>query len=194
MLKKMTMLAMASAAIAAFAVPATASANWTHDHIDIPSGQDPHILLEGTWGFEAEVGDVTCHETTFTLQLTGGTTDSHLKSMAFHNPTTKCTATGLLATICGENSFTGGELTGEPTGTITGAKAIDIEGIVLHTNFGECLSLTLSGDLTAEVDKGESMGNLSLEGTLDTGGFGEVEVDGNLTITPEGTYGIHFGL
>jgi hypothetical protein len=193
MLKKMTLLAMAVGAIAAFAAPSVASADWTHNTVPLGPGQNPHVLLEGTTEFNSEtLGGVSCHESTATLQATGGTTTGHVKSFSAHNLGTQCTVSGFIAAICGENSLTNITLTGEPKVTITSAKDLEVEGIVLHNSFGECLSITLSGDLSAEVDNGESISNATLEGTLDTGGFGEVEVDGDLTVTPEGTYGINF--
>jgi hypothetical protein len=193
MLKKITLLAMAIAAIAAFATPSVASADWTHEHAPLGPGQNPHVLLEGTWEFNSEtLGGISCHETTMTMQLTGGTTTGHVKNFTAHNLATQCTVSGFLAAICGENSLTSIGITGEFNVTITGASTLDVEGIVLHTTFGECLSITLSGDLSAEVDNGQTISNATLEGTLDTGGFGEIEMDADFGVTPDGTYGIDF--
>jgi hypothetical protein len=74
MLKKMTLLAMAVAAIAAFAVPASASAatDWTHEGVVVKEGVDLTEAFEGELSFDTAIGSFGC-QVTVVLTVTGPT-------------------------------------------------------------------------------------------------------------------------
>jgi hypothetical protein len=102
MLKKTIMLAMAMAVVAAFAVPAVASAGlWKHHATNIAVNKS--ITLTGqTLIHSGVVGGIEC-QTTGTLQLTAGTGTGHISKWgvdldeAGSTVTSKCKATGFLA-------------------------------------------------------------------------------------------------
>jgi hypothetical protein len=93
MLKKMTLLAMAVAAIAAFAVPASASAatDWTDNGAVVANGVDISQGFEGKLQFAVSgVGTFGC-EVTIKITITGPTS----AEITQFNPTTStCVGTG----------------------------------------------------------------------------------------------------
>ncbi len=101
MLKKMMLLAMAVAAIAAFAVPASASAatDWTHNDVLVPAGSNFSQSFEGKLSFTVAPPIVPVHSTygcqvTIEINVTGPTAATVKK----FNPTTStCEGTGVFA-------------------------------------------------------------------------------------------------
>jgi hypothetical protein len=102
MLKKTMMLVMAAAVVAAFAVPATASAGlWKHHATNIQQNQQ--ITLTGNAKFDSgAIGNIEC-QTTSQLTATAGTTTGTVTQFtpdldeANSTVTTKCKAGGFLA-------------------------------------------------------------------------------------------------
>jgi hypothetical protein len=101
MLKKTILLAMAAAIVAAFAMPAAASASlWKHHAQAIPN--DRQITLTGQAKFQGAVGSVEC-QTTSQITLTAGTSTGNVTKFepdldeAGSTVTQKCKAGGFLA-------------------------------------------------------------------------------------------------
>lgn len=96
MIKKMTVLAMAVGIVAAFALPATASANWKHKGANIV--QPVQIGFTGTnVAFQSSLGGVEC-QITSRVQFNPGTTGI-AETFVPHpvDATTNCKGTGGLA-------------------------------------------------------------------------------------------------
>jgi hypothetical protein len=72
MLKKMTVLAMAIGVVAAFALPASASASWKHHGVAIQVDKD--ISLTGKVRFQGGIGGVECQITSTATFFAGQTT------------------------------------------------------------------------------------------------------------------------
>jgi hypothetical protein len=205
MLRRTILLATALALVAV-AAPAAASANWTDNHVAIPSGTNPHILFEGSAKFSGGIGSINCTSgVTATVQLTGGTTDAHTKSFTVHNPG-NCEVGGLLGVLCGPNSLTAISIDQDATVTVNVAgKDLAITKIDQTFTFGTCLSITLANTvvtdvggvktevpLTAKVDSGtnQTVKEISVTGDLFEPTFEEsVSWEYTLKATPEGRYG-----
>jgi hypothetical protein len=94
-MRKLPLFASLAMTAAAFIGPSSASAIWTHNHVDTQQGENPVIHGEGTFAFTSQIGGIDCHQVTATVQLTGGTTTAHTTQF---NPTlSTCTTTGSLA-------------------------------------------------------------------------------------------------
>jgi hypothetical protein len=201
MLRRTILLATALALVAV-AAPAAASANWTDNHVAIKSGTNPHILFEGAYVTSSGIGTVTCLSgATVTLQLTGGTTDAHWKSLQIDNPGTNCTVGGLIGVLCGQKSLTDASTEQEATVTVNVAgKDLEITKVKIVNSFGRCLTITLESTVvsgkevpvTAKVDKGtnQTITEVKLTGDLVETSFEESAIiEATLKATPEGRYG-----
>jgi hypothetical protein len=91
MFKKMTMLVVAAAAVAAFVVPATASADsWAHNGVKLGAGIDMTQNYEGVLGFDTgPTGKFTC-PVTVTITTSG---PSQATITKFSPTTTECHGT-----------------------------------------------------------------------------------------------------
>ncbi len=207
MLKKITLLAMAVGMLAAFALPAAASASWTKHDKELKAGETGVISeITGTAIKFTSVatGGVSCH-TVGAATLTGGTTTGFLtKFEPLTSATASCTTSGLLATEgCVVEKVTSTELpwiihNNTPTTTISvTTRTIDIE--LRKTNAAKenvaCPKFAGSditpGTVTLTPDNAETISTLTLSGTLkfDPGEI-PVTISGLAHITPEKTYGL----
>lgn len=94
-MRKLMLFASLAMAATALAVPSSASAIWTHNHSDIPTGTNPQIHSVGSLVYTAQVGGITCQDLTTTTQLTGGTTTLHVQQFTLN--TASCKTTGGLS-------------------------------------------------------------------------------------------------
>ncbi len=100
MLKKITLLAMAVGMLAAFALPAAASASWVDNGVALKEGENPKISFTGTATKFTSVatGGVSCN-TVAEITLTGGTTTGFVNKFEPNGTATAaCVTSGLLAT------------------------------------------------------------------------------------------------
>lgn len=196
MLKKITLLALAAAAFAAFAAPSLASAKetfWTKNGTTIQQVESVHF--EGAASFKSEtLGGVQCSsKATAVVDLLPGGHNATVTEFTDTAPATDCKVTGFLGSVCGENSLTNVELLSHANGTGTAADGIvHITEVELLNEFGSCLTLVLTGGVSATLDSTTAATKATLSGSLDTGGFGNVEVSGVIPITSAqaGVYGI----
>jgi hypothetical protein len=196
MLKKLTLLAMAIAAVTALAAPALASATtteWTNNGATLGSNASVHF--EGSASFtSATLGTVSCaSKATAVAELIAGGHNATISTFTDSAPTTDCTVSGFLGSTCGSKSLTAVNLKKHASGTGTlGTKQIDISGVELENKFGSCLTLVLTGSVVATLDSETAAKTAALSGELETNGFGKVKVSGDLNITAaeSGKYGI----
>jgi hypothetical protein len=101
MLKKTMMTAMATAVVAAFAIPAAATASlWKHHNQNLAT--NAQIDLTGQTKFQGEVGSIECQRT-MQITLTAGTGTGNITKFepdldeAGSTVTSKCKAAGFLA-------------------------------------------------------------------------------------------------
>lgn len=98
MFKSKTLMAL-GAVLAILAMPAVASAGWTHSGVELKSGENAQLSSVGSYRFEGELGGVEC-ETVSQMTLTGGTTAGHMTKFEPNGqPTSKCKTLGLLPLI-----------------------------------------------------------------------------------------------
>jgi hypothetical protein len=191
MLRKMMLLATAVTALAAFGAQG-ASANWFHEDKPLVAGQNPHITATGTVQFTSSGGGVHCPSAHTTIQLTGGTTDAHVKSFSVPAPATCEVSGGLVFLTGGTTTLKTVTLTGEPTGTRTGDD-LQVTNVSLHNEFTNGFKLSLTSEtapLTGTVDKTTVVSTITLEGKLNsTLAAGPVTVHGHLNVHNP-TYGI----
>lgn len=94
MFKKMMLLAMAIAAVVAFAAPAMASASRIVDtETGLPAPAGTHLHYTGAAAFSTEVGGVACEEVTATIELESAETG---KVVSFVPNTATCESSGAL--------------------------------------------------------------------------------------------------
>jgi hypothetical protein len=105
-MKKLTIIAALAMAAAAFAIPSSASALWTHNHSDIQAGNNPQLHFEGSYAFQSSGGQINCTSVTSTIQLTGGQTTGHVNSFTANNPQTACHTNGGIIGHCTVTSMT----------------------------------------------------------------------------------------
>jgi hypothetical protein len=103
-MKKLTIIAALAMATAAFAVPSTASAIWTHNHQHLQGS--PQIHGEGSAAFQSSAGQINCTTVTSTIQLTGGQTTGVVNEFNANNVQTKCHTNGGIIGHCTVTSVT----------------------------------------------------------------------------------------
>ena len=155
MIKKLTLLAMAIGALVALAGPASASANWTEEGVEITEN---HTLeVTGTLGFTGPAGlgspGISCLVKA-SIQLTAGTDQAHVLSVEFEKTgsgTPDCVGTGSFYT-CHVQHATAENLpwTATPTGS-----SLTIQGGKLRFVYkpGSCLASESVVADTGEADK-----------------------------------------
>src|SRR4051794_22851183 len=84
MFKKMMLLAMAVAAVVAFAIPAVASANWKLEGSELTTNAG--IVYHGNAAFTSETGKVICPEVTAEVELVAKTTSASVNSFEVTGP------------------------------------------------------------------------------------------------------------
>ena len=114
-MRKLLLFASLALAAGAFAAPSGASASWTLNHNHLQANAQIHG--EGTWESISTIGGTHCTQVTMTMQLTGGTTTSHVTQFGPNEET--CKTTGGLAqckitSITVENLPWTGHINGTP--------------------------------------------------------------------------------
>jgi hypothetical protein len=193
MFKKTMVLAMALGVVAAFALPATASATWKHHGTAIQ--QDVQFGLTGNFGTTSQVGGVQC-QITANVQLTAGTTTGHVQTFAPHptSPTANCVGKGPTA-FC---QFHTVEPTGLPwslhtTGTVSNPTIQLTHGdIHMQMTGGFCpykfiTKTAASWVLTPNPANGNTVTSFSLTGSGESHYYNEP--GGPQTTAPEQTTG-----
>jgi hypothetical protein len=187
---------LATAVTAMFAFGAqSASASWYHNDVALSAGQNPHITATGTMAFTSSGGGCHCPSVHMTIQLTGGTTDAHVKSVSVPTPGSCEVSGGLVFLTGGTTSVKAVTLTGEPTLIRTaGQDDLELTKTVVHTEFNNGFKMTLSSvesePITVTVDKTTTVSTLTIEGKKNsTLAAGKVTIHEHLTVHNP-TYGI----
>lgn len=185
MMKKMMLLASAVAAIAAFAIPASASAaHFTDQGSPIPAAGIPETLT-GTAEFKNANGGIHCETVHAVLHVT--TNSAEVKEFL----PTGCKTTGNLAAVC---------TVGTPLATqlpwvvdVTSTTSLNITGVDIDNPMTgincpfAATGLTASGNgVTGSVTTEGVLGTVTLGGTLETAA-GTVNVSGSLVPANPGT-------
>lgn len=207
MLKKTMLIAGVVAALTAVVLPAMANAaarNWQHNGKALEKTVE--VITHGTAAFTSEQGGVSC-PTTAVATLHPGSTGTISSFGA--SPTSGCTYSGSLDTLCGEvnlhqSTTTGGgaiskqdpwiiHATKWPApGNQYGFTVTDIEIHVDGTGIF-CPNVTTHGDVTATAHPSPQNPHTStfiLEGTMTSNITEVVHVSGTQEVTPHGTYTI----
>jgi hypothetical protein len=201
MFKKVMMLAVAAAALAAFVIPATASAEWTHNHQSLVG--NANIEVTGQAKFQGEVGFVEC-QTKAIAQLTGGTTTADVQAFEVdvqgtETVTDNCSVGGgLLSLQCTDvSSVTTAGIPWTAHATSTKTVAVTTGTIQNHLHGGFFCPKTIqltpgTVHITASTENTWTTGELSgeLQADPSIGGPQQVIITGHGTITPSGTYGV----
>lgn len=193
MIRKMMMASLAWA-VAAFAVPSLASADWTDNTVRVNS--QANITFSGNKQFFSAIGGVSCTEAHANATITPGTT-GHINSDTA--VVASCKGTGGLAG-CTVTSFTSFLL---PWTAHTNGSAIEVTGLDVHITFhgGFCPyhEVALAGNVTTTPNNahgassftaGNVAGALELYNGTTGATISTVTTSGTLNITPGSTYGI----
>ena len=201
-MRKTITLALLTAAVAALAVPAAATASWTHSGTSLKSGENPQLEAVGGFDYEGEwLGTFQCEiKTAFTLQ--GGTTTGSVTQFGPNGTaTSKCTTAGLLPLV-GCTKVESASYTNLPwTMHRLNTSEIQVTTGQIHLTFfnnsgTHCAipELTLNpGSLTFNVAAGEmnAITKLSLSGALESSEGELFALGGSYTVTANsGTYGL----
>jgi len=199
MLKKLTLLALAVSALAAFGA-SNASASWYDKGVALGAGQNPTIHLTGPIGFTSSAGHVHCTNATANIQATGGSTDGHVTAFApISNPTESCHLSGGIVLLCGGTTkLETVILVGTPTATLTKVPdTVDITNVKLTQSCANGFGFELSSETNPLVISNITTPSAIVSGTIagtlkSTLSSGTVAVHGDMTVTPseQGTYGI----
>jgi hypothetical protein len=202
MLKKIMMLALAATAVAAVTAP-MASANWTHNGVNIPAGTNPQVQFTGQALFtSAVVGGINC-QTDAKVQLEGGSTTGKVTQFevdlteAASTVTKKCVTSGPIAP-CLVKSVQATSLPwqihsdGADVVTITTG---EIDNVLESQTGGACgvvQQIKLKpGTVSALIPAGQTkaISIVHLSGQLETTTGSKVQIAGTQNVTPSGTYG-----
>lgn len=193
-MKKLTLVAAMAMAVAAFAVPSTASAQWTHNHKHLVGNAQIHGV--GSANFQSGIGGVNCaSNVTATATLTGGTTTASVTQ--FSPVVADCDPTG------GINHCTIDNIDVELTpyqAHINGTHIQPTNVRIQNTLSGFiCPDITISGNgvtiIPHDTDQGAgghtTITALTLSGQLESSAGGNVTVGGTITATASSshTYG-----
>ena len=201
-MRKAILLAMAAAIVAMFAVPGSASANWTKHHAALPAGQNAELEITGTdIRFTSSSGGVTCSSTISKVDFEGGTTTGKITSFAPEvskqtTITEDCQGTGILEG-CEVHQVTANNLpwtihtaTSDTVTITTGGVTNELSGFFCPTS-----AVATGGTVTMTVAAGETTttSTATLSGTLpgDVGGLTPtLTVAGTVHVLGTITYGI----
>ena len=186
MIKKMMLLAVSAAAVIAFAVPATASAEWTE--FGAPLENDAEVVFSGPANFEVP-GFAGAHaDVTAKLKLIAGTTTAEVLSFTDSNCTGTLALNGLPCTGTARNLPWHAEV--DANGNIR------IANIDLLTHYysdaGHTSLVTqtvLKGNIIASPDNREEISSVTLSGEGVTANENPAIVGGTLGAEPEGVFG-----
>lgn len=187
------LLAIAAMTAIALAVPALASATWTHKGQGELKENAP-ITLSSELSVSTEVGKVTC-PTSIEATLTGESSSGTVNSYTVSEPS-KCDLSESLGAVCGTHGVSKVQKAGSWELTAKEAN-IEISSLDLEFQLGKCLipSLRIKGTATATPDKSFAMSTLALSGSQTLYNALEEEVgSANLTgtpsVSPAATYGV----
>jgi len=187
MLKKITLLAMAVAAVAAFAVPASASAastHWTDNDVVVGNNVDITAPFEGEFGFTAGSNTYKCN-VTIVITVTGPTS----AEITRYEPTTgSCVGTGVFAncTLKAHRNNVPWSITSNAT-DLTIAK---VEGnVTIKHEYSGCLVPSSHLEFpkiiaTPTLNAGGTITSIALAGTSTTGAVesGSLAPEGSPTL------------
>jgi hypothetical protein len=185
-IKKMLLLASMALAAIAFAAPAAAQAEWTHDHEPLSEPATIHFHGDARF-FVPFVGSFGC-EVHGTMEATPGD-EAHVTQ--FTPYTNTCSGTGAL-TGCQLEKHSATVPWDAHANTTSGD--ITVTNATLFNNYvpGSCLFGTETSHLefdevTLTPDNADTINSVELSGVDNTLG---AEASGTLDVTPAGTYGI----
>jgi len=201
MFKKITVLAMALGALAAFALPVAATADWQHGGVNIK--ETKQVTIQGTdLRFTSQLGGVQCKTQTvadFEVGTTGKITTFEAEG-GNANTTASCNGTGGLA-FCQIHAFAATSLPWvlHTTGSTPSAQITVTTGQI-HTQatggFCPASNVTLEpGTVHFTVASGEqgAVSTAQLDGTLQGNIDGQLVTttdSGTVHVSPAGTYGL----
>lgn len=203
--KKIALLSILATVLAGAMQPSGASANWTHQFLELKAGENPTLALTGTsFGFEnLFFGGVRCHLTS-ELRLTGNSNAGHLlKFETTSSATSSCETRGIIKNEgCVVESFTASNLpwnvdnTATPTTLSITTGAISIS-VIKKSDGSPCLRFPTfdftPGTLTGTPDSTTAIKTIGLSGSLTSDPFGvSMPMIGTLDVLAPnvGTYGI----
>lgn len=199
MFKKAMMLAVAAAALVAFAIPATASANWQHNHAEL--GQNANIEVTGQSKFQGEVGNVEC-QTVAAVQLLAPGTTANVNSFVVdvtgsETVTDNCQVGGGLASLgCTDvasvttegTPWTAHAISSTTVSVTTGTIQNHLHGGIFCPKTQQLTPGTVH--ITTTTDGTWTQGQLSGELQVHSSGVTQqVTVTGTGAVSPSGTYG-----
>jgi hypothetical protein len=201
MFKKAMMLAVAAAALVAFAIPATASARWQHHNTALQ--QNANTQLTGQFRFQGEsIGAVECQTDTTATLIAGQTTASVTAfgvdlTEAGSTVTSKCFVNSTLEAFgCSDVAqMTAGGLPWTAHATNTQTITVTTGLVQTHVHGG------IFCPKTVQLTPGTVNINTSTAGTWTTGqlsgqllGHGSVQqnlaISGHVILAPSNTYGV----
>jgi hypothetical protein len=201
MFKKVMMLAVAAAALVAFAIPATASANWQDHNTALQA--NANIQVTGQAKFQGEVGNVEC-QTVSAVQLTSGTTTADVSTFEVdvtgtETVTDNCQVGGGLASLgCTDvATVTTAGLPWTAHATSTQTVAVTTGTIQNHLHGGFFCPKTIQltpGTVHITTTTASTWTEGQLSGTLQAdpsiGSPQNVTVSGTGAVSPTATYGV----
>ncbi len=207
MLKKLMMLAVAVAALAALALPVSAMARWTDETIPIPTSRTVEFTGTNVKFSSGPAGSIECH-TTAQVIFHPGTTGTVTMFDPEGSVTTACKAGGALANCqvheVQATGYKGGTLTAEPWDLHTDTNDITITTGDIHstitgqfcaTGQASATVTVTGGDVTGHLDDKHKASTIQLTGTLQTDsplGKFATTISGlqHVKGTDAGTYGV----
>jgi len=193
MRRRWAIIALAGVAALALALPAAASATWTHKGKG-ELKETAEVTISGELSVSTEVGKVTC-PTSIAATLTGESSSGTVNSYTVSEPS-KCDLSESLGTVCGTHGVSKVEKTGAWELTAKESE-IEITAVDLSFYFGKCLipSFRLKGAATATPDKSFAMSTLTLSGSQTLYNSlneesGTASLVGSPSVSPESTYGV----
>jgi len=198
MFKKITILAMALGALAAFALPMSASAFWTKHHAAITENEQ--IQLTGQIFFQSSNGGIDCQIQSNVTFEAGSTTGkaTTFERLAGGTDTERCKGTGGLA-FCQIHNLEPTELPWIVHTVNSGQATADVEvtfkTIHSQTTGGFCPASTTTvtpGTATFTPDNAQTTKKLTLSGQTKVDVLGEetAQIGGQLEVAGALTYGI----
>jgi hypothetical protein len=200
MLKKMTIAALAVAALAAIAAP-SASATFRMEGLAIL--QNETETFTGTLVYQnASLGSFHCTNSEIQIQLLAGQTNGTVQKFQVNNPTQNCDLKGTLGAACGTNAVNhvyllkhaAAQVVTQPAGTA----ALKLQNFDFYTQFGStaspCVQLTLQDvpgqDFLLTPENPNEISTVNLAGKVQDSKWGVMTFNGQFHAHNPGTYGI----
>lgn len=184
-MKRLMLLAVAAAAVVAFAVPAAASAEWTKE--SEPLTENEHVTFSGPANFQIPGTFGWEWEMSLGLTLIAGTTTAEVTSYADSNCKGTLGFAGLSCTGEGRNLPWIAHVKGE-TIQITGYDVL--YGFYAGSHEGTVArQVVLTGNIIATPDNREAISSVTLEGEGTTANGAPATVAGTLNATPPEVFG-----